>query len=97
MQGCAVIKIIGNPKALSGLESIIILLTSQVASDSCFDSLTEIIHCIMLWFNFILVFIFSLWFKVIIGHHHTQEQRALKIKPGIKLNNNRVHTCMRIH
>ena len=43
----------------------------------------------MLWFNFILglIFIF-LCSKLIIIHYHTQKQRKIEIKPGIKLNHN---------
>ena len=43
----------------------------------------------MLWFNFIpgLNFI-PHCFKLIIIHYHTPKQRAIKFKPGIKLNHN---------
>ena len=43
----------------------------------------------MLWFNFTPGLNFDfLCFKLIIIYYHTQTQRKIKFKPGIKLNHN---------
>ena len=44
----------------------------------------------MLWFSFILGlnFIFFCFELIIIIHYHTQKQKKMKFKPGIKMNHN---------
>ena len=43
----------------------------------------------MLWFNFILgLNLIFFRFKLIVKHYHTQKQKKIKFKPGIKLNHN---------
>ena len=43
----------------------------------------------MLWFNFILgLNLIFFCFKLIVKHYHTQKQKKIKFKPGIKLNHN---------